>query len=61
MEKFMLSSSQQLVKIKKKGEIIMAFTSVVTYVCAPKAVSAMWENGNLKYAQFKISRSTGRE
>lgn len=39
----------------------MAFTSVVIYVCAPKAVSAMWENGNLKYAQFKISRSTGRE
>lgn len=39
----------------------MAFTSVVTYVCEQLAVSQIQENGNLKHAQFKISRSTGRE
>lgn len=38
----------------------MAFTSVV-YVCAPMAVSEIWENGNLKHGQFKMSRSTSRE
>jgi len=39
----------------------MAFTSVVMYACERLAVSKVLENGNLKHAQFKISRSTGRE
>lgn len=39
----------------------MTFTSVVMYACERLAVSQLQENGNLKRAQFKISRSTGRE
>ena len=39
----------------------MAFTSVVIYVCERLAVSKIQENGNLKRAQFKMSRSTGWE